>query len=248
MTPITRKRRSPTRSHSPRAGRAPNNSLATVAPITQTGWLWRGSPSGRKLPCAISICRMSISSAVDPSTGDSRLRAPARTSPAPMISGAMRRTAWLRLSASASSSVKSRGVLPTSTPGMAPAVSLRPGRTMIRLLPSEPNWFATYSRAPSPSAVTITTAATPMPIASRISSVRASEPRTTCQAKSSRSATRMLSRVRRRRRRRRACAGAGASARRSRDHGSRSPRCRRHGARARARSALPGPYGGRGCR
>jgi len=139
MMPITRKRRSPMRTHSPSAGRVPNSSLATLEPMTQTGWLWRGSPSGRNRPCAVSMWRMSNSSAVDPSTGVSRLRAPARTLPAPMISGAKRRTAWLRLSASASSMVRSRGVLPISTPGMAPAVSLRPGRTMIRLLPSEPN-------------------------------------------------------------------------------------------------------------
>ena len=161
------------RSHSPSAGRVPNNSFATLVPMTHTGWLWRGSPSGRNRPCAISMCRMSISSAVEPSTGVSRLRAPERTSPAPTISGAKRRIAWLRLSASASSSVRSRGVLPISTPGMAPAVSLRPGSTMTRLVPSEPNWLTTYSRAPSPSAVTATTAATPMPMASRISSVRA---------------------------------------------------------------------------
>ena len=143
MMPMTRKRRSPMRSHSPSAGRVPNNSAATLAPITHTGRIWRGSPSGRNRPSATSMPRISLISAVEPSTGVSRTRAPTCTSAAPTISGAMRRTAWLRLSASASSSVRSRGVLPTSTPGMAPAVSLRPGSTMTRLVPSEPNWLTT---------------------------------------------------------------------------------------------------------
>ena len=160
--------------------------------------------------------RISSSSAVEPSTGVSRLRAPTRTSPAPTISGAMRRTAGLRFSASASSSVRSRGVLPSSTPGMAPAVSLRPGSTITRLVPSEPNWFATYRRAPSPSEVTTTTAATPMPIASRISSVRDAVaahhlPGEIEQVGESHRSVLLVAR----RSRRPSCAAAGARARRS---------------------------------
>ncbi len=121
----------------------------------------------------MSICRTWMNSAVVPSTGVSRVRLPTRTSPAPTMSGAKRRIAGLRFSARASSMVRSRGVLPTSTPGIPPEVSERPGRTMMRLVPSEPNWLTTYRRAPSPMELTATTAATPMPIASRISAVRA---------------------------------------------------------------------------
>ena len=138
-TPMMRKRRSPMRSHSPRTCRGPNSSLATLAPMTHTGWLWWGSPGGRKRPWAMSIWRTWMNSAVVPSTGVSRVRFPTRTSPAPMMSGAKRRMALLRFSARASSMVMSRGVLPMSTPGVAPAVSERPGRTMMRLVPSEPN-------------------------------------------------------------------------------------------------------------
>ena len=160
------------RSHSPSAERPGKSSRASFAPITHTGWLWRGSPSGRNWPCAISMWRIAMNSAVEPSTGLSRTRAPTRTSPAPMMSGAMRWTAGLRLSASASSMVRSRGVLPSSTPGIAPAVSLLPGRMITRCVPSDPNWFTMYRRAPSPIELTATTAATPIPMASRISTVR----------------------------------------------------------------------------
>ena len=53
-----------------------------------------------------------------------------------------------------------------------PAVSLRPGNTITRLVPSEVNWFITYSRAPSPRPVRTMTAPTPIAMAIAIKNVR----------------------------------------------------------------------------
>ncbi len=103
--------------------------------MTQTGVAALGSPGGKKLPCAICMRRMCSHCAVDPITGTSRLRPPKEMSAEPTASGATRFTPRLRVSASASSSVRSRGVCPRNMRPATPAVSLRPGNTITRLVP-----------------------------------------------------------------------------------------------------------------
>ena len=138
-TPMTRKRRSPRRTHCPTARALPNSSCLIFSPSTHTEVVsWR-SPAGRKRPSAMAMCRTSNRSAVEPSTTTSRFSASCEIEAAPTVSGAMRLTAVLRKIACASSSEISRGICPTSMPGPMPAVSVRPGNTITRLVPSEEN-------------------------------------------------------------------------------------------------------------
>ena len=160
------------RIHSPTAWALPNNSVFIFRPITATEVPRRGSPAGRNRPIAISQCRTSLSSAVEPNTGTSRSKPPQETPAEPTTTGAIFSTAELRFSAIASSIVRSRGVSPASMPGAPPVVSDRPGITMIRCVPSDANSPVTKRRAPSPSEVRTTTAATPIAIASRSMAVR----------------------------------------------------------------------------
>ena len=74
-------------------------------------------------------------SAVVPTTMPSRSLPPTDSSEVPTASGATRCTAGARSSASASSTVRSRGVLLTKLPGLMPPVSVRPGSTITRLVP-----------------------------------------------------------------------------------------------------------------
>lgn len=76
-----------------------------------------------------------MNSDVEPTTMASRKRPPTDSSEVPTVSGATRCTAGARCSASASSTVRSRGVLLTKLPGLMPPVSVRPGSTITRLLP-----------------------------------------------------------------------------------------------------------------
>ena len=170
-TPITRKRRSPMRTHSPSAFCGPKSSWRILVPSTQIGVASRGSVGGRKRPCPMLKCRMLRNSLVDPSTIDSRSRRPHETAALPTATGATRCTLRKRFRAKASSMVRSRGVSPSSGGG-PPVVSERPGNTISRCVPSDANSPTTKRRAPSPSDVRITTAATPMAIASSINAVR----------------------------------------------------------------------------
>jgi hypothetical protein len=102
----------------------------------------------------------------EPRIGASRSSAPDETGAEPMTSGETRSTCGIRNTACASASVRSRGVSPLSMPGAMPPVSERPGMTMTRRVPSRWNSPETYSRAPSPSEVSATTAATPIVMAS----------------------------------------------------------------------------------
>ena len=134
-TPMTRKRRSPTRTNCPSAGPVGNSSARSLAPITISGDPRFQSSRGRKRPCASLNWRTSMNSAVVPSTMPSRRRPPADSSEVPAVSGATRATAGARSSACASSTVRSRGVLLMKLPGLMPPVSARPGSTITRLLP-----------------------------------------------------------------------------------------------------------------
>ena len=138
-TPITRNRRSPMRTSSPRAVWDPNNSSRTLQPITQTEVARRGSCGGRNWPramCSPQRCRIS---SVDPATGTSRRRPLHHTSPETIFSGTTRFTPRMRRSATASSSVRSRDVRPDIIPPLPPKVSARPGMITTRFAPSDVN-------------------------------------------------------------------------------------------------------------
>ena len=109
--------RSPTRSQ-PDGGCAPEQLARDLSPITHTGEARRRVPGGRKRPCAIGQCWIATMGSFVPTTVMSRSRARRRTVPAPTTSGA---TCWTRGcgSASASSSVRSRGVSPINRPWAA---------------------------------------------------------------------------------------------------------------------------------
>jgi hypothetical protein len=78
-----------------------------------------------------------------PATTTSRRRPLALISELPAGKGAARRTEGSRVSANASSMVRSRGVVVSALAGLKPPVAERPGRTMTRLLPSAENWSTT---------------------------------------------------------------------------------------------------------
>ncbi len=134
-TPMTRKRRSPTRTNCPSAVSFGNSSARSFAPMTITCWPRFQSSCGRKRPCAMRSWRTSMNSAVAPMTMPSRRRPPTESSVVPTVSGATRCTAGARSRACASSTVRSRGVPLTKLPGLMPPVAVRPGSTISRLLP-----------------------------------------------------------------------------------------------------------------
>ena len=78
-----------------------------------------------------------------PATTTSRKRPLALISELPAARGATRRTEGSRVSANASSTVRSRGVVVRALAGLKPPVAERPGRTITRLLPSAENWSTT---------------------------------------------------------------------------------------------------------
>jgi len=80
---------------------------------------------------------------VVPSTIASRSRPATATSDSPTASGATCATAASRVSACASSIVRSRGVVLTALAGLKPPVCERPGSTMTRFVPIDENWSTT---------------------------------------------------------------------------------------------------------
>ena len=142
-TPMTRKRRSPTRINWPTAAWLPNNSSRILAPMMATEAPRFQSSSGRFLPWASVKLRIGTSSAVVPATITSRSRPPKEISEVPTASGATRRTLGMRRRLLASSMVRSRGVEVMALAGLKPPVPERPGKTLTRLLPSEENWPTT---------------------------------------------------------------------------------------------------------
>ncbi|VVN20642.1 hypothetical protein PS673_04284 [Pseudomonas fluorescens] len=170
--PTTRKRRSPARNHSPRAGRAPNSSRRSLPPITQTASACSVSSAGRGWPWTTVSWRMAKKSRVVPRVSTSRLRLPTITSICPACSGATRRMPGNWVMAWTSCKVNSCGVRPVSG-GMRPVVSLRPGKTIRMSRPSSENSFRTKARAPAPRPVSRLTATTPIAMAS--SSIRLRE-------------------------------------------------------------------------
>ncbi|MBS1163795.1 MAG: hypothetical protein H6R03_1691 [Burkholderiaceae bacterium] len=138
-TPTTRKRRSPMRTNWPSGGSAPNSSARSFAPITITGEPRSQSSTGRKLPCASVKRRMSMNSAVEPSTSVSRSRLPTLISEVPTTTGATRSALGARATARASSTVRSRGVEVMALAGLTPPVAVRPGSTITRLEPMAVN-------------------------------------------------------------------------------------------------------------
>ena len=76
------------RIRSPSGDWPPNSSLRSLLPSTATGLARSASPGGRKSPWASFQCRMSSSSAVEPSTGLSRSSPRALTWADPTITGA----------------------------------------------------------------------------------------------------------------------------------------------------------------
>ncbi len=143
ITPTTRRRRSPTRTSWPTALLVPNSSSRTLAPMTASAAPRRQSPLDRNRPWAMARLRTCGNSAVVPATITSRSLPPKLISEVPTASGATRVTALARVSAWASSMVRSRVVLVMALPGLKPPVWLRPGKTMTRLLPSDENSFIT---------------------------------------------------------------------------------------------------------
>ena len=183
-TPITRKRISPSRIISPSGLRLPNSSRCTLAPSTQTGA--SSSSGGKKRPTPIFRLRISSTSWVVPNTVTSRLRSPNWAGAVPMATGATF-SSWgiSRASAVASATVRSLGAV--FTKGVAPKVSVLPGMTMSRLVPSDENSPVTYRRAPSPRLVSRITEATPMATPHREKTVRRRCPRSPPKEKRSRS-------------------------------------------------------------
>ena len=130
------------RTEPPTACSPGKSSVAVLYPSTTTGAPRRTSPSGRKLPCATLNSCTAIMSRVDPITGMVRRRSPLATDSSATTTGAMRDTSGTeRRMASTSSSVRSCGT--PIAPGKNPVVSLRPGKTMMRLEPIEANCSVT---------------------------------------------------------------------------------------------------------
>ncbi|MPN10167.1 hypothetical protein SDC9_157462 [bioreactor metagenome] len=142
-TPMTRRRRSPTRTSCPTAGSVPKISWRSLAPMMATDEPRFQSSSGRGLPWASSKLRMGMNSAVEPATMASRSLPPWAISEVPTASGATRRTLGRRRRLAASSMVRSRGVEVMALAGLKPPVPERPGSTMTRLVPSDENWPTT---------------------------------------------------------------------------------------------------------
>ena len=138
-TPEMRQRRSLTRSQRPTGGSPRKSSRPIVLPTTQTAASRSMSPAGRNSPLAICQPRISRNAAVVPMIVTSRSREPEDAAASPTMTGARISMAALRSSARASPSVRSRGVAPPSMAAPAPVVSVRPGRTISRLVPSERN-------------------------------------------------------------------------------------------------------------
>ena len=138
-TPITRIRQSPTRTIWPTGSRPGKSSAADFWPRTATGELRSHSRGGRKRPLAIPSRRTSSISCVPPTSATWRRRSPKATVSVPMTSGAAFSISGTpRRTARASSSVRSFGTPPI--PGIPPVVSVRPGTTIRRLVPTLANW------------------------------------------------------------------------------------------------------------